>query len=331
MRLQVVLAMFVLVSSGVVYGYGPQHARTRVVSNHTNEGGWLGVSVQDVTKRFAESKHLKVNEGAYVDDVVDDSPADKTGIREGDIIVGLDGKKIVDSENLIRAVRKTPPRSEVKIDIVRGEEHKTLAAKLDRAPRTNVYSFGFGDNGFFPQAFPRPPRLRLPGFSFHCSSSYGLVLEDLTRQLAEYFEVPNREGVLVVEVEKESEAQKAGLKAGDVITKIDSEEISHADELIDAFNDVEKGTDVRLSIIRKGTPMTITLKVEAEDDDDDVSDNFTAPGGYFPDHPPGAFPFRQFNREGMERLQEQLQGLRNSLRGRMLELRSRIRKELEEL
>jgi serine protease Do len=331
MKSYLVLAMFALVSSGVLYGYGPQHSRTRLVMSHSNDGGWLGVSVQDVTKRFAESKHLKANEGAYVVDVVDDSPADRTGIREGDIIVGLDGKKIADSEDLIRAVRKTPPRSEVKIDIVRGEEQKTLTAKLERAPRTGVYSFGFGDGGFFPRPLPRPPRVRLPGFGFRYSWGYGLVLEDLTRQLAEYFEVPEGKGVLVAEVKKESEAQKSGVKAGDVITKIDSEEISHADELIDAFNDVEKGTDVRLSIIRKGTPMTITLKVEAEDDDDDVSDDFTAPRGYFPDYSPRAFPFRQFNWEGMERLQEQLQSLQNSLRGRMLDLRSRLGKELEEL
>ena len=107
--------IFILVTFSILAGSNAaaQHSARTYVFDRMGERGHLGVSVEDVTPKLKERKHLSVDEGAYVKDVVEDSPAEKAGVQEGDVIVKLNDRTIEDSDDLIRAVG----RSKVKTDI----------------------------------------------------------------------------------------------------------------------------------------------------------------------------------------------------------------------
>lgn len=166
-----------------------------------SQKGWLGVSIQDVTSHLKRSMDLKTSEGALVSDVVDDSPADSAGMKEGDVIVRFDSRDIADASDLQEAVAKTKPGTKVLIDILRKGEKKTLQVVIGAYP----------ESGRFSVVIPRGAGPRV--FVGERAMVQGLTLRTLSDQLAQYFEVPDNEGVLVWEVKKESPADKAGIKA----------------------------------------------------------------------------------------------------------------------
>ncbi len=92
----------------------------------------------------------------------------------------------------------------------------------------------------------------------------GMELMELNQQLGAYFEAPNGKGILVKEVEKESNAEIAGMKAGDVITKIGSNDVEDIDDLHDALEDVDEGEKVSIEILRKGKKSTVSLEISEE-------------------------------------------------------------------
>jgi serine protease Do len=220
----------------------------------SNRPGWLGVSIQDVTPKFAREQELKIKEGAYVNDVVDDSPADSAGLNEGDVIVDFNGTKIEAAEDLTAAVRDTKPGTKVTVKVNRNGEIKSLTATI----RKNNNRFPFA------VAAPRAPRIMLNMFG---GDVEGMDLMDLNKQLAEYFDVPGGKGVLVKSVEKGESAAQAGIKAGDVITRIGTETITDVEDIRDAITDNEEGDKVPVELLRKGKKVTVTIEVSEQDND----------------------------------------------------------------
>ena len=224
------------------------------VSDH-HRGGWLGVSIQDITSKMAKKKNLKNDDGAYVSDVLDDSPADSAGVKEGDVIVEFNGKTIDDAGDLLRAVQKSKPGTKTTIVVIRDNEKKSLTISVGKPRRTN-HSSGF------PFAAPMLPRMPF----FGATRTWGLQLSELNEQLGEYFGAPNGRGLLVEKVEKKSAGAKAGFKAGDVITKVNKNSIEELRDLSDALEEVEKGDKIGVEVLRKGSSMTLTVEIEDEDD-----------------------------------------------------------------
>lgn len=217
------------------------------VKTKSKKQGWLGVAIQDVTPRLARDKELNVKEGAYVAEVVDDSPADSAGIKEGDVITEFNGKKIEIAEDLTQAVRSTKPGTKVSVAINRKGEKKTLTAFIGK----NRSSMPFA--------------ISAPRVTFNLFRKIeGMELMELNKQLGEYFEAPNGRGVLVKEVEEESNAAKAGIKAGDVITKIGDEPIKRFDDVTEALEDTDEGDKVAIEFIRKGKKNTVTLEISEQ-------------------------------------------------------------------
>ena len=313
---------------------GCAQSYTKSISIKKSKGeGWLGVSIQDVTKRLKERKDLKVDHGAYVMDVVEDSPAKEAGIEEGDIIISFDGKTIDDGDDLTKAVRRTKPKSNIKIEIQRGAEKKTLTAVIDRVPRSYSYSFGFDDDDIRIPQLPREP-LRMHIFEFN--ELHGLQVQKLNKQLAEYFEIPGGKGLLVIEVKKKSEAEKAGFKAGDVIVKVNESVVRDFDDLREEFRENDKET-VPFDIIRKGKPMTLTMKVEVwedgnddDEEDDDLSFYFLDPKcddrcEYLELRHPG------IHTEGLSQLKENLLKLKDKLHSDMERFKDKLKDDLERI
>ncbi|MGA7159754.1 MAG: PDZ domain-containing protein [Bacteroidota bacterium] len=255
-----ILTLALLICAAALYSAraaaGEKNGSVQVVSFNGHErGGWLGVSIQDITSKLVKKKGLKDDEGAYVSDVVDNSPADSAGVKEGDVIVEFNGKSIDDADDLLRAVEKSKPGIKTTIVVNRNNEKKSLAITVGKSHRSNR-------SGGFAFAPPMMPHMEL----FGASRTWGLHLSELNEQLGEYFGAPHGRGLLVEEVEKKSTGAKAGFKAGDVITNVNKNPIEDLRDLSDAMEDVDAGDKVAVEVLRKGTSTTLTVEVEDKDD-----------------------------------------------------------------
>jgi len=102
------------------------------------KGGYLGVQVQDITRALKRARDLQSDEGALVNRVENESPADDAGIRRGDVIVSVDGENVEDSGDLIEAVRSLKPGKEVEVIVLRGDERKTFSVELGERPKNQI-------------------------------------------------------------------------------------------------------------------------------------------------------------------------------------------------
>ena len=220
----------------------------------TSKGGWLGVSIQDITPKIAKKKDLKSDEGAYVNDVVEKSPADSAGVKEGDVVVEFNGRKIDDADDLLRAVQKANAGSKTTIVVLRNNEKKSLAIAVGKIRRR-------GFNEAFAAVAPRAPHMAI----FGKSGMWGMRLSELNEQLGEYFGAPNGKGLLVEHVEKKSAGEKAGFKAGDVITKVNKSSVEDFRDLNEASEDANEGDKIEVEILRKGGSKVLTVEIEEND------------------------------------------------------------------
>ncbi|HXX63252.1 MAG TPA: PDZ domain-containing protein [Bacteroidota bacterium] len=237
--------------------------------------GWLGVSIQDLTPRLARERETSAKSGALVNDVIDDSPADKAGIKEDDVIIEFNGKAVEEANDLLQAVRAAAPGSEASLVLLRGKDRKTIDLTLESEPHHH-----FAMNFHGPSMVQIPP---IPPMHFMSQQELlGMTMSDLKGQLGEYFQAPGGRGVLVQEVKRSSSSDKAGFKAGDVIIKVNGESVVSVGEINEALDDVKKGDTVAFDIIRRGEPKTLSVQAEvrsggrwfrfrSEGNDDDAS------------------------------------------------------------
>jgi serine protease Do len=214
-------------------------------STQVKKQGWVGIYLQELTPELKESMDLKEStEGVLVNEVVEDSPAEKAGIVKGDVIISFDGKKTDSIERLTSLVRKTTPGTEVEIKAIRDGEEKDFEVTIGESSSSSWYD-------------SNPEKVKVERktigpfkWNFHSGLKLGVAIQDLTEQLGGYFGVKKGEGALITEVEKGSPAEKAGLKAGDVIVEADNREISSSDDVRQIISDKEKGDKVSLKVLR---------------------------------------------------------------------------------
>jgi predicted metalloprotease with PDZ domain len=220
---------------------------------------YLGVDIRDVTTDRLTALKLKEERGVEITMVDADAPAGKAGLREHDVILDFNGTPVESEEQIRRLIREVPPGRTI-----------TLGISRDGTPmKINVQ---LADHGtVVAQAFPRvivpTPRPRefprnsmdLPFQIQTYSSVLGVQTESLTRQLGEYFGVKDGEGVLVRSVEKNSAAEKAGLKAGDVIVKADNEKLTDRSDLSHILRNHRTGGKMTLVVMRDKHEQTLTV------------------------------------------------------------------------
>lgn len=243
---------------------------TVVKENKEDDGAWLGVTIQDLDESLRESMDLGDVEGVLVNGVNDESPAEKAGIEEGDVITAVDGKKVSTTPELVDAVRSKKPGTEVKITLVRDGKDESLKATLaERPDDLDVVGkfIPFEGSGTAPEAIDKYLRaLEIPQIDLGLSGwggrgRLGVYVQDLSDGLAEYFGVPEGKGVLVQDVVEDSPAQKAGIKAGDVIVKIGDERVADSQELIEAIGEMEASQETSVVVLRKGQETTLKATV----------------------------------------------------------------------
>ena len=261
------------------------------LSNVIGSESYLGVYLEEVTADRARELKLSDERGAIVMKVVEGSPAEKAGLKENDVIVSFNGRRVDTVRELQRLLAETPVGRNVQFETIRGGGHHTIQATLTkRSPEFGWAHFddsllrknlaqneetlwkrnqdamklyeksleragktfkGYGDFNFV-----------APGrFMYYRGSRLGIGVEALTDQLAEFFGVKSGHAVLVTEVTENSAAAKAGLKAGDVITAVDGQTIDGVSALLQAISKKQEGA-IALTIVRNRNEQTITVTVE---------------------------------------------------------------------
>lgn len=223
-------------------------------STQVKKQGWIGIYLQELTSDLKESLELdESTEGVLVNEVVEGSPAEKAGIEKGDVIVSFDGKKTDSIERLTSLVRKTSPGTEVEIQVIRDGDEKDLEITIGESSSSGSYNLS-------PEKFKIEKNMIEPfKWNFQSGLKLGVAIQDLTEQLGDYFGVEKGEGALITEVEKESPAEKAGLKAGDVIVQVDNEKVSGSDDVRQIISEKEKGDEVSLKVIRDKRPKDFSV------------------------------------------------------------------------
>ncbi|MCX6136003.1 MAG: PDZ domain-containing protein [Ignavibacteriales bacterium] len=202
-------------------------------------GAWLGVGLDN-----AEEPHA----GARVTEVIDNSPADSAGIKEGDVITKFNGRDVKDAEDLVRAVQQQKPGVKVTVEILRGSGTKKLSAVLSSPVRERHTMIEA------PEAPSAPVH-----FALGNEDLLGMKLLELRSQLGKYFDAPNGRGLLIEEVRKKSAAAKAGLQAGDVIIASDDEVIQRRRDLAEILDRLEESDTLSLTVLRHGVKKTVSL------------------------------------------------------------------------
>jgi serine protease Do len=221
-------------------------------------GSYLGVGLADIDSKRAAELKLKEERGVEITSVAEDSPAERAGIKSGDVVLDYQGTPVQGIEQFARLVRETPAGRMVRLTISRGGSTQTLSATIEER-KSNVISRKWMGEVPFPEIWiPDIPR----AFTSWRSSMLGIEAESLDGQLADYFGV--KEGVLVRSVVKGSTAEKAGLKAGDVIIRADSKSISTPRELSSEIRSLRSKQTFPLTLMREKREMTVSVTIEAE-------------------------------------------------------------------
>jgi membrane-associated protease RseP (regulator of RpoE activity) len=230
------------------------------------DGAWLGLRLEDVTAEKAKELKLAGEYGVIVKDVEEESPAAKAGVAKGDVILEFAGEMVRSAAHLRRLVRETPAGRSVTLLVSRAGQTKTLSAKLEARP----------GGAFTMPAMPPMPEMpgfdiKIPEFDFvwHArGAQLGISADELTPQLAQYFGVKQGKGILVREVVVGSAAEKAGLKAGDVIVQVDGKDVDTVAKLRRALageKETQEARKVTLTIVRDKREQTLTVELEPQE------------------------------------------------------------------
>jgi serine protease Do len=237
----------------------------------SEEGGggssYLGVDIADVSpERLGELK-LKEEHGAEVTMVDQDAPAGKAGLHDHDVIVSLNGTAVESAAQLRRMIKETPPGRVVNLGVSRDGQPMTIKVQLADRRKSMAWE---------PQVhvdMPRMPEMpTMPDFDLpvsvvvvHQSARSGLMVENITPQLGDFFGVKDGKGVLVRSVEKGSRGEKAGFRAGDVVVKVNNEPVHDTSDFTHALRSSSGGA-AAVTVMREKREQNLTLTLPAKKD-----------------------------------------------------------------
>lgn len=241
------LAMVIALADAVTAGSGKE------------KKGYLGVFMQELDENVREGLDIDVKNGVLISGVEEDSPADEAGLKDGDVIVAFNGKKVDDPDDLRDLVQDTEPGEKVEIELVRDGKSKTLTLTVGEWPdESSWFSLGdlYFDEGKVGRHFDNLV------YAFSPKPRLGVEVAELNDDLAGYFKTKAGDGVLVLKVNEESVAEDAGVKAGDVVVQVGDEDVSSVDELRESVEDYEEGDEFAIHVIRKGKKKTLTATMD---------------------------------------------------------------------
>ena len=243
-------------------------------------GSQIGVTVRDVEETDAKENKLSTATGVLIEEVSEESPAAKAGLKKGDVVVEFDGERVRSVRQFTRLVQETPAGRKTPAAVMRGGQRVSVTIE----PRESD-GFMFADGKLsalqdlsrdFPFEIPRPatppappatPKPPVPPafpdfetFVWRTNNGLGITVGDLSQQLAEYF--GTKDGVLVTSVADNSAASKAGIKAGDVITSFNGSDVTSPSDLRQRIRALHDGDEFTVGVMREKKPVTLKGKAE---------------------------------------------------------------------
>jgi serine protease Do len=213
-----------------------------LISEGKVERGYMGILPQDLDEDLASALKLKNTEGSLVGDVTPGSPAEKAGIKRGDVIIALDGSKVKDSNDLRNMVAQTKPGTHTEVTLIRdGRKTETTVVLAERPSRPEATGSG---------QVPEEER---------SVEKLGLSVQNLTPDIAAQLGYQDEKGVLVAAVEAGSAAEDSGLERGDLIQEVDRTAVHSVKEFQKEIGKADSGDSVAL-LVRRG-PNTFFIAI----------------------------------------------------------------------
>jgi len=187
--------------------------------------GWLGITIQDLNEDLRNYFGIEEREGVIVVKVFKDSPAQKSGLKEGDLILSFDNKKVKTTRDLVRMVSSTDVGKKVVLKILRNGKEEKLTVKIGKRPeKFEELEKERGDVVF-----------------------RGMEVEDITSFYQRRYRIREKEGVVIVYIEEDSPAEKAGLEVGDVILKIEGKRIRNKEDFISVTSKIKGSCLIKIN------------------------------------------------------------------------------------
>lgn len=201
------------------------------------EQGYLGVSINSLSHQ--DKKDLGIGHGVLVTDVVKEGPAEKAGIKKGDVIQSVNGEKMTEPGEVTQIIRSLAPGAQAKIKLLRANKPVDLTVTLGKFEVKDLdFAFVGGKTAYL-----------------------GVLLQELNEDLAPYFGVKPGEGTLILDVEKDSPANKAGLKGGDVIQVVDGEAAGKPADVSRILAELKIGDKIEIKVIRQKKQETVKVEL----------------------------------------------------------------------
>jgi serine protease Do len=262
----------------------PTKVTPRAVQILGGRGSQIGITIRDVEESDAKTGKLAAASGVVIEEVSEDSPAARAGLKKGDVVVEFDGERVRSVRQFTRLVQETPAGRKAQVSVMRDGQKLNLTVE----PReSNTFNYlgdvaklsvlqDFADDFRFdipaparpvPPAAPAPPKPpaapAFPDFDtfvWRSGNSLGISVGDLSDQLAQYF--GTKDGVLVTSVADDSAASKAGIKAGDVITSFNGTDVTSPSDLRRRIQRLQDGDEFTVGIVRDKKSTTVKGKAE---------------------------------------------------------------------
>lgn len=227
-------------------------------------GGHLGIGVAEIDAERAKALNLKEERGVEVKSVEENSSAAKAGVKIGDVVLEYNGQRVEGVDQFIRMVSETPTGRKCTLQISRAGATQTLSATLEPESGHQAFNWTMGNDKMV-MNLPMPPiTVRIPDLPRTLmswqSSTLGIESESLSSQLAEFFGV--KEGVLVRSVIKDSAGDKAGLKAGDVIVKVDGSSVTSPKEISSLLRSARSRKTMPMTVVRNRKELNVEVKLD---------------------------------------------------------------------
>ena len=236
-----------------------------------DDSSWLGVETHEVTSDKAKELKLSAERGVLLGKIVPDSPAAKAGLKENDVVTEINGQRVEGAAQFRRMIHEIPAGRSIQLSVWRDGRTQTISATLGKSQeRRRAMKMVAPTPGTF--AFRMPEIPEIPSMEWNGNMLFGggqprlgIDAEDLSGQLGTFFGAPDGEGILVRDVNSSSPAEKAGVKAGDVITSLNGERIRTVGELREKLSAKhgDKDRTVKLGVLRNKSEISLTVELPA--------------------------------------------------------------------
>jgi serine protease Do len=230
-------------SNGIAFAV-PVNMAKRVVAQLLESGkvtrAHLGVVISDLSEELAKSFGYQKDAGVLIQDVVEEGPAAKAGLKAGDIVIAMNGEPVQDASKFRAQIADAKPGADVQLDVWRNNKSESITVRLAELPT---------------EPTPPPPATRT-------SENVGIAIDDITPSLQRQLELPVSQGAIIVHVEPASAAQQAGLQPGDIIERVGTRSVETAAEAVEALRSADLQAGVRLRIRRGDSGLFVFVRVK---------------------------------------------------------------------